>query len=441
MAKVYDADLSTTLKTFSASDASGNNLSMKGLDDNRVAYTGVVDSKYALLSNKLLEGTEIAGFESLTTAYEINTVSNKVALYATLTSNDAAYVSGYEPRTIDLDYGRNVALIKIVNNKGKERTYTFIINRIDDRDNSNLLSNLTVSKGKINFDSYVSSYDVSIPKNTKKVSVNATLANDKAAFIKGYEPREVEITEDVQSVVLKVRSEAGSIRSYVITFTKNGADDTKDDNSTYLSSLTVPGTQLGFNKEVFDYTITVPYEVEVVPIYAFAASSTATVKVGNNSGLKVGNNLIEIEVKNGNKTRIYALHVIRKESGLDISNSNKLSMLSVKNYNINFNPDVLDYIVKIKREKSLLITATPESNRADVYMVGNNDLTGFSTIRVKVIAENGLTNIYSIDIQKDPYNKTIEIIAATSGGLIFVGTAIIILMRRRRKKMKEYLEG
>ena len=440
MGKVFDADMSTTLQTFSVSDASGNNLSMKGLDDNSVAYTGVVDSKYALLSNKLLESAEISGFESLTTAYEINVVSNKVALYATLTSNDASYVSGYEPRTIDLDYGRNVALIKIVNKKGKERTYTFIINRIDDRDGSNLLSSLTISKGKINFDSYVSSYDVSIPKNTKKVSINGTLVSDKAAFIKGYEPREVDITEDVQSVVLKVRSESGSIRSYVVTFTKNGADDHSNENSTYLSSLSVPGTQLGFNKEVYDYTISIPYDTETIPIYAFGESSKARVSISNNSGLKVGNNLIEIEVKNGNKTRIYSIHVIRKESGLDISNSNKLAMLSVKNYNINFNPDILDYVVKIKREKSLLITASPESNRADIYMVGNNDLTGFSTIRVKVIAENGLTNIYSIDIQKDPYNKTIEIIAAISGGLIFVGTAIIIVIRRKRKKMKEYLE-
>ena len=259
-------------------------------------------------------------------------------------------------------------------------------------------------------------------------------------FIKGYEPREVEITEDRQSVVLKVISEAGSIRSYVITFIRNG-EDNDTSNSTYLSSLTVPGTMLGFDKETYDYTITVPYETEDLPIYAFAESETASVTVGNNTGLKVGNNLIQIEVKNNNKTRIYSLHVIRKESGLDISDSAKLGTLSIKNYNIEFSPDKLDYEVKIKREKTLLISATPESNRADIYMYGNNDLTGFSTIRVKVIAENGLTNIYSIDIQKDPYNKTIEIIAAISGGLIFFGTAIIILIRRKSKKMKEYMEG
>ncbi|MBP3494941.1 MAG: hypothetical protein J6K52_01920, partial [Clostridia bacterium] len=33
----------------------------------------------------------------------------------------------------------------------------------------------------------------------------------------------------------------------------------------------------------------------------------------------------------------------------------------------------------------------------------------------KVIAENGLTNIYSIDIQKAAYNKKIEIIASVAG--------------------------
>lgn len=441
MAKVYDADLSTTLSSFSIMDAQGNNVSLNTLDDNTVAMGKVIDSKYALLSNELLNSSEIAGFQSLNTAYELTVVSNKVSIYATLTSGDASYVTGYEPRTIDLEYGRNVALIKIVNKNGKERTYTFIINRVDDRDGSNLLSDISISKGKINFDSYVSSYDVSIPKNTKKISINAELASNTSAFIEGYAPREVLITEDIQSFVLKVKSESGSIRSYVITFVKNGADDSSEENSTYLSSLTVPGTQLGFNKEVYDYTISVPYDTTTIPIYAFAESSNAVVNVGNNSGLQVGNNLIEIEIKNGNKTRVYSLHVIRKESGLDISDSDRLAMLSIKNYKIDFNPNILDYVVKIKREKTLLITASPESNRADVYMYGNNDLTGFSTVRVKVIAENGRTNIYSIDIQKDAYNKKIEIIASTLGGLIVLGTTIIIVVKNKRKKMKEYLEG
>lgn len=441
LAKVYDADLSTTLASFKVQDGNGNdiNTNISSLDGTVGYTTGVKDSKYALLSNSLIADS-VGGFDKLTTSYELSVNSNKIALYATLTSSDATYVSGYEPRTIDLEYGRNVALIKIVNKDGKERCYTFIINRVDDRNNSNLLKNVKLSRGSIDFDPYTTNYDVKISRFTKKVSVNAELDSSTSKFIKGYEPREVEITEDRQSVVLKVISEAGSIRSYVITFIRNGED--KDNiNSTYLSSLTVPGTMLGFDKETYDYTITVPYETEDLPIYAFAEDENATVKVGNNTGLKVGNNLIQIEVKNNNKTRIYSLHVIRKESGLDISNSSRLGTLSIKNYNIEFSPDKLDYEVKIKREKTLLISATPESNRADIYMYGNNDLTGFSTIRVKVIAENGLTNIYSIDIQKAAYNKKIEIIASVAGVSALLIVSFVIYLKKKNNKKKEYLEG
>lgn len=441
LAKVYDADLSTTLSSFKVQDENGNdiNTNISSLDGTVGYKTGVKDSKYALLSNDLIADS-IGGFDKLTTSYELSVTANKIALYATLTSSDATYVSGYEPRTIDLDYGRNVALIKIVNKNGKERCYTFIINRVDDRNNSNLLKNVKLSRGSIDFDPYTTNYDVKISRFTKKVSVNAELDSSTSNFIKGYEPREVEITEDRQSVVLKVISETGSIRSYVITFIRNGED--KDNiNSTYLSSLTVPGTMLGFDKETYDYTITVPYETEDLPIYAFAEDENATVNVGNNTGLKVGNNLIQIEVKNNNKTRIYSLHVIRKESGLDISNSSRLGTLSIKNYNIEFSPDKLDYEVKIKREKTLLISATPESNRADIYMYGNNDLTGFSTIRVKVIAENGLTNIYSIDIQKAAYNKKIEIIASVAGVSALLIVSLVIYLKKKNNKKKEYLEG
>ena len=441
LAKVYDADLSTTLASFKVQDGNGNdiNTNISSLDGTVGYTTGVKDSKYALLSNSLIADS-VGGFDKLTTSYELSVNSNKIALYATLTSSDASYVSGFEPRTIDLEYGRNVALIKIVNKDGKERCYTFIINRVDDRNNSNLLKNVKLSRGSIDFDPYTTNYDVKISRFTKKVSINAELDSSTSTFISGYEPREVEITEDRQSVVLKVISEAGSIRSYVITFIRNGED--KDNvNSTYLSSLTVPGTMLGFDKETYDYTITVPYETEDLPIYAFAESETASVTVGNNTGLKVGNNLIQIEVKNNNKTRIYSLHVIRKESGLDISNSARLGTLSIKNYNIEFSPDKLDYEVKIKREKTLLISATPESNRADIYMYGNNDLTGFSTIRVKVIAENGLTNIYSIDIQKAAYNKKIEIIASVAGVSVLLIVSLVIYLKKKNNKRKEYLEG
>ena len=441
LVKVYDADLSTTMNAFGVVDEnSGNVLSLKQLDNKVANADQIVDAKYALLSNKLLADSNGTGYDQLTTAYEITTTSNKIALYATLTSDDASYLEGYEPRTVDLDYGENSIIIGIINKDGKQRFYTFIVNRVDDRNNDNTLSSIKLSKGKINFDPYVTNYDVEISKNTKKVSINAELNSENAGFVVGYEPRTIEITEDKQSAIIKVMSDAGNVRSYVITFIKKDYVE-EPGNSAYLSSLTVPGTQLSFDRDVYEYTVTVPYETDRVPIYAFAESENAEVNIGDSTFLEVGTNLVEIEVKNGKNVKIYNLYIIRKEAGLDISNSTRLGMLSIKGYDINFDPNVLDYTVKIKREKTLMIAATPESNRADIYMYGNNDLTGFSTVRVKVIAENGLTQVYSIDIKKDAYNKKLEIIVASVGCLIIVISGIIIITTRKKNKKKEYMEG
>ena len=441
LVKVYDADLSTTMKSFTAiDDHTGDILQLKQMDNKVANADQIVDAKYALLSNKLLADADGTGFDKLTTSYEITTTSNKIALYATLTSDDAGYVEGFEPGTVYLDYGKNAVNIIILNKEGRQRIYTFIINRVDDRDNDSTLKSIKLSKGKIDFDPYVTNYDVEISKNTKKVSINAELNSEYAYFVEGYEPRTIDITEDRQSALIKVMSETESIRTYVFTFTKKGYVEEPTD-STYLSSLTIPGTQFAFDRETFEYTITVPFETDRVPIYAFAESENAIVDISDSNDLDVGNNQVEITVTNGKNSKIYNLNIIRKEEGLDISNSTKLGMLSIKGYNINFDPNVLDYTVKIKREKTLMIAATPESNRADIYMYGNNDLTGFSTVRIKVIAENGATEIYSIDIKKDAYNKKLEIIVASVGCLVIIISGIIIISKRKKKSKKEYVEG
>ncbi|MDO4341707.1 MAG: cadherin-like beta sandwich domain-containing protein [bacterium] len=436
---VHDADITNTLKSLNVSDANDVALTLRTIDGTTANTDEIMPSNYALLSNRLNTDSTLAGFDSLSMGYEIDVNSSKISVYATLTSEDAKYVDGYEPRTVDLDYGRNTILIKIQSNSGKVRTYTIIANRTDDRVNNNLLSDLTVSKGSISFDPYVTNYDINVGKNVKSVNINANLASDTSAFVSGFEPRSVDLNNDVTTAIIKTISETGSTRSYVLTFNKTLDEEEEVSNSALLDTLFIRGTVLGFNKEVFDYSVTIPYEYSFTEVYAFPESDNATVEISGNANLQVGANNVEIKVTNKNKTNVYNVTVNRKEPGLDVSNDVTLSSLNVKGYKIDFKPEVLDYQVKIKRERSLIITATPTSNRSDVYMYGNNDLTGFSTVRVKVVAENGNTNIYSIDIQKDSYNKVLEVTATVIGSVIFLGAAIIIVVRKKNKKMKEYL--
>ena len=445
MSRIYDADTSTTISSFSVKSTDGTeSYDAKPLDDETTAYESatLVDSKYVRLSNTLKNDSVLASFDLLKTGYELTVNRSKVAIYASLTSSDASFVEGFEPRTVDVKYGRNVELIKIVNKKGKIRTYTFIINRVDDRDNNNFLSDIKLSAGTIDFNPYVTDYTVKVSKKVTKVSINGTLESKTAAFVAGYEPRTIELTSEQTSAVLKTVSSAGIVRSYVITFVKDSnlnVDDIK--TSTYLSSLSIPGTSLVYDRDTTSYTVSVGYEVENLPIYAFAESENAVVKIIGDSGFRVGNNQIEITVTNGKKAKIYNVYVIRKESGLTVASDTSLNTLTIKDYNLDFKPDVYDYNIKIKREKTLLITATPNDDRAEVYMYGNNDLTAFSIVKVKVIAENGDTKVYSINIEKDKYNKKLETTSAIIGGVILLGASIIIIVKRKRKAKKDYLEG
>lgn len=434
---VHDADITNTLQTLSVKDANDVAVTLNSIEGEN-AYLDVMPSEYSLLSNRLKNDKTLAGFDSLSMGYKIEVNSDKISVFATLTSSDASYVEGYEPRTVDLDYGENKILIKIKNKEGKVRTYTIIAIRTDDRVSNNLLTDLTVSKGKIEFDPYVTDYNIEVPKNTKKVSINGTLASDTSSFVEGNEPREIELTEDITTSVLEVISESGITRSYVLTFIKKGAEE-ETSTSAYLDTLTIEGTALDFNKEIYEYSVTVPYEYSSVNVYAFPESDNAFATVEGDRGLKIGANNLKITVKNGKHIKTYTVTVIRKEAGLEISNDVTLSSLTIKDYGIDFSPEKLDYTVKIKREKSLIITATPTSSRSEVYMYGNNSLTGFSTVRIKVVAENGATNIYSIDIQKDSYNKALEMTAVIIGSVIILGTGIIIVVRKKNKKMKEYL--
>ena len=386
--------------------------------------------------------------------YKLEVSGPTVSVYATLTSSDSNYVSGYEPRTVNLNYGVNTILIKIQNNEGKVRTYTILVTRTDDRTSDNTLNNIELSVGNISFNSNVTDYKIEIPSNTNSVNVNSIISSDKASYVEGYEPGEVNIIKDSTVKLIKVQSQTGSTRTYVLTFVKEGTDVIEDE-SLQFSDLVIPGVYIPFENNVVNYSLSVDYETESIDInpvlkdvdgyYEIYSKrkGQSDYKVTSNVGigLNVGENFIEIKVVNKyGEISYYRLTIIRKEFGLDISNDTTLKDLKVLGYNINFKPTDKDYTVRIKQEKSLVITAVPTSNRAEVFIRGNDELTGFSTVRIKVVAENGEAETYSIDIKKDPFNKTIEIASIILGAVIILVSSCIIVIKKKNKARKEYFE-
>jgi len=450
MTSVIDKiNIDTTLEKLNIKGENGESLNTSIYSYNNID-DGIVSSDYVRLSNKFNSPVLASGFNPFDTAYRVTTKSSKISVYATLTSSDASYVEGYEPREVELDYGVNTILIKIMNKKGKERTYTIIVTREDDRDSINYLKDLSVSEGKLNFSQYKTDYVISVGKNKKSVKIDASLGSDKSEFIEGFGPREIKLESNETVATLKVKSETGSIRVYNLAFVKSG-ENTLNKEEALLSSLSLSKAYVAFDKNVFDYNTFVDYEIDSTNIYALSENGGDVVSIYKNINgditkidsknvlLDVGNNYITIIVSTpSGKSRTTTLNIIRKENGLDISTDTSLSYLGVDGYDIDFTPERLDYVVKIKREKSLVIAAAPMSNRSNVYIRGNDNLTAFSIVKIRVVAEDGQFREYTIDIKKDVVNKTIENIAIIGGVVIIICGIIIIRVRKNKKTIDDY---
>ena len=442
----------TTVKKLELYDADGNIQT-----PSKTAYnTDVVkSSKYVMMANDLKDESKLAdAFNPFETEYKLEVSSPTISVYATLTSTDSKYVEGYEPRTVNLKYGMNTILIKIQNNEGKVRTYTVLVYRNDDRTSDNTLSELSVSEGNIEFNSNVTDYKIKISKDVNSVDVNATISSDLAGFDTGYEPGTVETKDNVTTKLIKVISQTGSTRTYVLTFVKDNSD-TITKKSLQLDKVVIPGAYLPFDSEVANYSLSVGYETESIDlkmvtkdensrtVVRYKTKNDNDYKVGTDTGIKldVGENFIEVMViDKNNDYSYYRFTIIRKEFGLGISNDKTLSTLEVLGHDIKFNPNKKDYTVKIKQEKTLVITAIPANNRAEVFIRGNDELTGFSTVRIKVVAENGDYETYSIDIKKDAFNKTIEIASIIVGAVIILVSSCIIVIKKKATRNREYYQ-
>lgn len=442
----------TTVKKLELYDADGNIQT-----PSKTAYnTDVVkSSKYVMMANDLEDDSKLAdAFNPFETEYKLEVSSPTISVYATLTSTDSKYVEGYEPRTVNLKYGMNTILIKIQNNEGKVRTYTVLVYRNDDRTSDNTLSELSVSEGNIEFNSNVTDYKIKISKDVNSVDVNATISSDLAGFDTGYEPGTVETKDNVTTKLIKVISQTGSTRTYVLTFVKDNSD-TITKKSLQLDKVVIPGAYLPFDSEVANYSLSVGYETESIDlkmvtkdensrtVIRYKTKNDNDYKVGTDTGIKldVGENFIEVMViDKNNDYSYYRFTIIRKEFGLGISNDKTLSTLEVLGHDIKFNPNKKDYTVKIKQEKTLVITAIPANNRAEVFIRGNDELTGFSTVRIKVVAENGDYETYSIDIKKDAFNKTIEIASIIVGAVIILVSSCIIVIKKKATRNREYYQ-
>ncbi len=246
-------------------------------------------------------------FNAATTSYTLTVGKDitSMTVGASLADSKASFVSGYGPRTVNLNVGNNDILIKVNNEKGETKTYTLKVTKEDPRSAVNTLKTLTISSGTLNFQKDILEYKTTVPYNITKMDVTYEASDPKA---------KVEVTGNDNFIVgdntilIKVTAENETVKEYKIIVTRQEEGAATLSNNSYLKSLSVGGYNLNFNKKTLEYNLTIKKE-KALDITALPEEKTSKVKIIDNTDLSNGSVIRIIVTSEEGSSREYQINI------------------------------------------------------------------------------------------------------------------------------------
>lgn len=387
------------------------------------------------LSSLSIDGLTISpGFNPSTTSYTASTENSSININATKEDSNAN-ISGTGIK--NLNYGNNTFNIEVTAENGSKKTYTITVNRKDTRSSNNNLKSLSIDKGTIKFNKNTTSYNVSVEDNVTSIKVGATQEDNKSTFVNGFGPRNINLNYGNNKIEIKVKAENESIKVYTINVNRK---DNRSSN-TELKTLKISEAPINFDPKQDTYDISVKNDVTKLDIIATPLDNKSVVTI-DNKDLEEGLNEIKIMVKSEKgETKTYTLNVTRLKVGEGLSDNNNIKSVKIKNYNINFNPNITSYNLDIKDENKLEFTIEMEDENATYEIKDNENLINGSKIRIIAKSESGLTKEYVINInkeeateEKEKSNIIIPLVILIFSIIILIFTIIFVRKRKGNKK-------
>ena len=350
------------------------------------------------------------------------------------TSAEITYEKGENVKSTTPESGHTVSLnnnyslqIEVTYNDDTTANYTLTIKK-HMKSNDNTLKSLIINDEEVVLKEEIFVYSFETKFNDETVKIKG-IPNDSNAKCDEKE-YEFDLESSSLSVTYPVMAEDGTSRDYTIILKRKNKPDTT------LKTLKIKDVDFEFNKDILDYEITVPYNVNNIEIEAIANNSKASVKIVKDELLVVGENVVEIIVTNEDVSDTYAIRVNRLEN-LD-ENQVNLSSLKIADYDFEFNPTKLEYTLTFKEvPTSLSIDAKSINDEATVEVLNNETLTDGSVVSIKVSLSNGLVKTYKLNIKKElvlekEVNKTLVLILI----IILILTMIILLVLQLKERNK-----
>lgn len=286
--------------------------------------------------------------------------------------------------------------------------------------------------------------------STKNKNKYITSSDNKGSFIKvasiSFKVKNTNETSTKLSLIASGDNDSGSFK-YVISDAENAYLECSGQVNSFikikkiieprLSSITINGTKIeDFDGKKYEYEYT--STEKIVDIRGIGVGGTTVTNVGKKE-LKNGDNEFIITVSNSEGDSIdYKLIVKYDSADTDCD----INTLEVEGYDIKFDPNVLEYKLKIKDEYSLKINIELVNTESKYTIKGNQNLQNGSNIIIEV--RNGAkTKKYTITIEKDivPVVKKktspLLIISLVVLGLGIVGLIVFLIIKNKKNKEEE----
>ena len=407
-------------------------------------------------TNNNLSSLTVGGttYQNPNTTYNLTVNSSSVNISAVKADNAATIISGTGSR--GLNYGNNRVDVVVRSEAGTTKTYTININRPDNRSSNNNLSSLSLSSGKISFNKATTNYSVDVGSDVESVKISAKIEDSKSSYVNGYNPRTVKLNYGVNTAQIRVIAENGSVKTYTINInrvkkssgssTNNSASSNKSSSTTTkndskssdnkMKTLYLSSGMILFDSDKLSYDVEVPNKVSSIKVSGDTSSDKAKVKGLGDTKLKVGLNVIKVVVtaENGEE-KTYTLNITRREKSEDakLDSNNYLKDLSIEGYEIDFDKEQQEYEINRNGKSSLNIKAITESKKAEVAIIGNEELKDKDEIKIVVTAESGDNRTYTITVVDES-----NILTAIGIFIIGVLSVAVATLYKKRRSIVEY---
>lgn len=348
-----------------------------------------------------INGAALSGFSAAKTSYDLGQTTDKSITIAATAEDSKAKVSGTGSKT--LSYGRNTFKVTITAENGATKSYSITVTRPDNRSKDNTLTDLDVSPLGIKFNKNKTSYSVNAEHDVDSIKITAK-TNDSKATVTGIGTKK--LNNYVNTFIVTVTAENGSKKNYTIKVIRKDEEGNlgfvSKDNT--LKNITIEGYEIQFEKDTLEYSIEVDNLIETINITAVTNHDAATYEVSGNNKLKVGLNIVKINVTaESGDIKTYSINVTRKNNS-PTTNFNDLKTTLEKS-------TADEIIIEIKDANTIIdkkIIKTIKDSKKK-YIINNYDgeLINYSWI----INSKNIGNIEQIETQisfESEYSETIE---------------------------------